>query len=69
MNAKAALDRQVLKKPVCVEDKMWSCPTCINNLMFKYARYPDILMPKEAGGKYCSCCGQAIDWSVIDENG
>lgn len=61
-----ALEKQVPKQPVCIEDKMWTCPCCGNNLMFKWSRYPDILMPKEAGEAYCMACGQAIDWTVID---
>lgn len=59
--------KTIAKKPVCIEDKMWICACCKNNLMFKYSRYPDILMPKEAGGNYCMDCGQAIDWGIIDE--
>lgn len=61
-----ALEKQVPKKPVCIEDKMWTCGRCQNNLMFKWSRYPDILMPKEAGGSYCMECGQKIDWSELD---
>lgn len=63
-----ALDKSKPKKPVLVEDKMYQCCSCCNNLMFKYSRYPDILMPKEAAGDYCMECGQKIDWSELEQN-
>lgn len=61
-----AIEKQIPKKPYLEEDKMYQCPTCYNNLMFKYLRYPDILMPKEAGGNHCMACGQKIDWSEVE---
>lgn len=61
-----ALKKQVPKKPILIEDRMYKCCGCTNNLMFKYSRYPDILMPKEAGGEYCMVCGQKIDWGDLE---
>lgn len=58
-----ALEKQIPKKPICVEDKMWCCPKCYNNLLNKWVKYPTKLVPKSAGLPYCMSCGQAIDWS------
>lgn len=30
-----ALEKQMPKKPDCIEDKMWCCPVCDNNLLHK----------------------------------
>ena len=62
-----ALERQVPKKPVLTEDKMWTCSCCGNNLMWKWLKYPEVLMPKEMAENYCMACGQANDWGVLDE--
>jgi hypothetical protein len=51
------------KKPVCVEDKMWCCPNCYNNLLFKWEKYPTILNDKSKGLDHCLACNQRIDWS------
>lgn len=59
------IEKQTAKEPILIEDKMYQCPVCHNNLMFKYSRYPDILMPREAGTNHCSCCVQKIDWSEV----
>lgn len=67
MNEMTKCAKETPMRPVCIEDKMWECRRCGNNLMYKWSRYPDILMPKEAGGNYCMNCGQKIDWSVIGE--
>ena len=63
----SSLEKQIPKKPICIEDKMWTCPSCDNNLMWKWEEYPNKLMPKEYGNKACLCCGQAIDWGNEDE--
>lgn len=57
-----AIDKQIPKKPDCIEDKMWCCPVCDNNLLHKWIKYPTRLMPKSEGLPYCMSCGQAIDW-------
>lgn len=61
-----ALEKQIPKKPICVEDKMWCCPVCYNNLLNKWVKYPTKLVPKSAGLPYCLSCGQTIDWSEED---
>ena len=58
-----ALEKQIAKKPDCIEDKMWCCPVCDNNLLPKWIKYPTKLMPKTEGLPHCMSCGQAIDWS------
>lgn len=58
-----ALEKQIPKKPDCIEDKMWCCPICDNNLLHKWIKYPTKLMPKSEGLPHCMSCGQAIDWS------
>ena len=58
-----ALEKQIPKKPDCIEDKMWCCPVCDNNLLHKWIKYPTRLMPKSQGLSHCMSCGQAIDWS------
>ena len=58
----SALKKQIPKKPDCIEDKMWCCPVCDNNLLHKWIEYPTRLMPKSEGLPYCMSCGQAIDW-------
>lgn len=60
--ATAALQRQIPTKPKEYEDKYYGCPTCGNVLLYKWKKYPDILMPKEKRLPYCLGCGQAIDW-------
>lgn len=57
-----ALEKQIPKKPDCIEDKMWCCPVCDNNLLHKWIEYPTRLMPKSEGLPHCMSCGQAIDW-------
>lgn len=57
-----ALEKQIPKKPDCIEDKMWCCPVCDNNLLPKWIKYPTRLMPKSEGLPHCMSCGQAIDW-------
>ena len=58
-----ALEKQIAKKPDCIEDKMWCCPVCYNNLLHKWVKYPTELMPKTEGLPYCMSCGQKIDWN------
>ena len=61
-----ALEKQIAKKPDCIEDKMWCCPVCDNHLLPKWVKYPTKLMPKTEGLPHCMSCGQAIDWSDED---
>ena len=56
-----ALNKQIARKPVCIEDKMWCCPVCDNYLLPKWVKYPTELMPKTEGLPYCMSCGQKID--------
>ena len=58
-----ALEKQIARKPDCIEDKMWCCPVCDNNLLHKWIKYPTWLMPKSEGLPHCMSCGQKIDWS------
>ena len=58
-----ALEKQIAKKPDCIEDKMWCCPVCDNHLLPKWVKYPTELMPKSEGLPYCMSCGQKIDFS------
>ena len=59
---KEAKEKQIPKKPELIEDKMWTCPCCDNNLMHKWLKYPTELMPKSEGLPYCMSCGQKLDW-------
>ena len=58
-----ALNKQIARKPVCIEDKMWCCPVCDNYLLPKWVKYPTELMPKTEGLPYCMSCGQKIDYN------
>ena len=58
-----ALEKQIPKKPDCIEDKMWCCPVCDNHLLPKWVKYPTDLMPKTEGLPHCMSCGQKIDWN------
>ena len=58
-----ALEKQIAKKPDCIEDKMWCCPVCDNHLLPKWVKYPTELMPKTEGLPHCMSCGQKIDWN------
>ena len=58
-----ALEKQIPKKPDCIEDRMWCCPVCDNHLLPKWVKYPTELMPKTEGLPHCMSCGQKIDWS------
>ena len=58
-----ALEKQIPKKPDCIEDKMWCCPVCDNHLLPKWIKYPTELMPKTEGLPHCMSCGQKIDWN------
>ena len=58
-----ALEKQIPKKPYCIEDRMWCCPVCDNHLLHKWVKYPTELMPKTEGLPYCMSCGQKIDWN------
>ena len=58
-----ALEKQIARKPVCIEDRMWCCPVCDNHLLPKWVKYPTELMPKTEGLPHCMSCGQKIDWN------
>ena len=58
-----ALEKQIPKKPDCIENKMWCCPVCDNHLLPKWVKYPTELMPKTEGLPHCMSCGQKIDWN------
>ena len=58
-----ALNKQIARKPVCIEDKMWCCPVCDNHLLPKWVKYPTELMPRTEGLPYCMSCGQKIDYN------
>ena len=58
-----ALNKQIARKPVCIEDKMWCCPVCDNHLLPKWVKYPTELMPKTEGLPHCMSCGQKIDYN------
>ena len=58
-----ALEKQIPKKPDCIEDRMWCCPVCDNHLLPKWVKYPTELMPKTEGLPHCMSCGQKIDWN------
>ena len=58
-----ALNKQIARKPVCIENKMWCCPVCDNHLLPKWVKYPTELMPKTEGLPHCMSCGQKIDWN------
>ena len=57
-----ALKKQIPMKPKAVEDKIWCCPTCWNNLLQIWSEYPTKKMELDRGLPYCLGCGQAIDW-------
>ena len=58
-----ALNKQIARKPDCIEDRMWCCPVCDNHLLPKWVKYPTELMPKTEGLPHCMSCGQKIDWN------
>ena len=58
-----ALNKQIARKPDCIENKMWCCPVCDNHLLPKWVKYPTELMPKTEGLPHCMSCGQKIDWN------
>lgn len=53
-----ALDKQMPKKPHLEGDGYWACPNCEEK--YEYYNELDCL-------KWCSACGQAIDWSEVAE--
>ena len=61
---KEALEKQIPKKPGIIEGKMWVCPTCNNNLLWLYEKYPEKKTELNKGLPFCLSCGQAIDWEV-----
>ena len=60
------LEKQIPIKPTLIEDKMYMCPKCYNNLMFKWEKYPTILN-SHIGLNYCLGCGQKLDWCEVLE--
>lgn len=63
--AKADIEKQVSKKPIDYEDKMWACPVCGNHLIPKWSK--TVLMPKLLGLPHCTSCGQHINWEDDDD--
>ena len=59
-----AIEKQIPKKPEIIEGKMWVCPTCNNNLLWLYEKYPEKKTELNKGLPFCLSCGQAIDWEV-----
>lgn len=60
---RAAVEKQIAKKPKEYEDKFYGCPVCGNVLLHKFEKYPTKLMNKKNGLPYCLGCGQKLDWS------
>lgn len=56
-----ALEKQIPKKLVCVEDKFLHCPYCDEALSYKWKKYPTEKINLE-WLKFCWNCGQAIKW-------
>lgn len=52
-------------KPILIEDKMWTCPICGNNLMHKYKKYPTLKYTKKDALTFCLSCGCGIDWAEV----
>lgn len=67
MTLKECYEKQIPKKPTCIEDKMWCCPKCYNNLMRKWKKYPTELNDISEGFNYCMSCGQRLYWSDLYE--
>jgi len=65
---KEALEKQIPKQPKIIEGKMWVCPTCNNNLLWLYEKYPEKKTELNKGLPFCLNCGQAIDWEVKCRN-
>ena len=61
-----SLEKQIPKKPEIIEDKMWVCPSCNNNLLWLYEEYPEKKTELNKGLPFCLNCGQAIDWEVSE---
>ena len=57
---RAAVEKQMEKKPKEYEDKFYGCPTCGNVLLHKWEKYPTKLMDKKNGLPYCLGCGQKL---------
>ena len=64
---RAAVEKQIAKKPKEYEDKFYGCPVCGNVLLHKWEKYPAKLMNKKNGLPYCLGCGQKLDWSDEDD--
>ena len=59
-----AIEKQIPREPEIIEGKMWVCPTCNNNLLWLYEKYPEKKTELNKGLPFCLSCGQAIDWEV-----
>lgn len=62
----AALEKQIPYNPKVYEDRYYSCK-CGNPLMMKWKNYPTVLMKKSEGLPFCLGCGQALNWSEVEE--
>ena len=56
------IKKQIPKKPEIIEGKMWVCPTCNNNLLWLYEKYPEKKTELNKGLPFCLSCGQALNW-------
>lgn len=55
-----ALEKQIPKKPINVENHYYECPCCKRDLGISD---DDIFVYDEPKPQYCSNCGQALDWT------
>ena len=51
--------------PILIEDKMWCCPKCYNNLLHKWIKYPFIKTPLSWGLSECKSCGAKLNWDAL----
>lgn len=60
---RAAVEKQIAKKPREYEDKFYGCCLRKCSLTQMGEKYPTKLMNKKNGLPYCLGCGQKLDWS------
>lgn len=56
----SAIEKQIPKKPKSVEQHLFECPCCKDNLGVSE---DDIFVYEIPTPMYCPNCGQALDWS------
>lgn len=59
--AMKALEKQIPKNLVCIEDKFLHCPCCDEALSYKWEKYPTEKINLD-WLKFCWNCGQKIMW-------